>query len=245
MDDGNQVPDAEAAGELAPVIPLFGGRPITGADRSGPATLRPERPVESEPSAPRRRTTTSDGWHVTWTDDASSDEVLDEQDAAARAAAEGVLLKKLRTRSLSVREARAVLVEQGLSAELAETVIESLLGHGYLDDLRLAEQLAYIGADRKRQGRMAIAQTLNSRGIPRDVIDTVLADSDDDDAQRALEFARYKARSLRTLDREVALRRLVGQLARRGYGGGLALSAARAALDESGPPNRASTVRFE
>ena len=51
------------------------------------------------------------------------------------------------------------------------------------------------GIERKGQGRRAIAQTLAQRGIPRDVVDAALATLPDDDAERALEFARTKARS--------------------------------------------------
>ena len=77
----------------------------------------------------------------------------------------------------------------------------------------------------------------------RDVVDAALEALPDDDADRALEYARQKARTMRDLDRDVALRRLSGQLARRGYGA-QALDAARRALDELSRPAR-SGVRFE
>ena len=48
---------------------------------------------------------------------------------------------------------------------------------------------------------------------------------------------------MRGLERDVALRRLAGQLARRGYGGSAALNAARQALDESMRPT--GRVRFD
>jgi regulatory protein len=51
-----------------------------------------------------------------------------------------------------------------------------------------------------------------------------------------------KARSMSSLDRDTALRRLVGQLSRRGYGGSVAMTAARQALDENG--SGGSGVRF-
>ena len=71
----------------------------------------------------------------------------------------------------------------------------------------------------------------------------MLAELPDDEFERALDFARQKARSMRDLDREVALRRLSGQLARRGYGG-KALAAARQALDEASRPQPRG-VRFD
>ncbi len=238
MDDGSRGPDVGADGPLAPVIPLFGSRPALSADRGGPVSHLDTKGVPASADAEA-------AWHITWADDAADDAAVDEGEAEARAAAEATLLKKLRVRSLSVRESRAFLIEQGLVDGSADAVIDSLLRHGYLDDLRLAELLVYIGTDRKRQGRVAIAQTLAARGIPRDVADAALADSDDDDAERALAYARHKAASLRALDRDVALRRLMGQLARRGYAGSLAMMAARTALDELAAPAARSSVRFE
>ncbi len=157
--------------------------------------------------------------------------------------AEKGLLKKLRVRSLSVSEARGVLITGGLDASAAAEVIRRCEERGYLDDAALAEQIVHIGLDRKNQGRHVIAQTLAKRGVPRDVADAALLALPDDDRERALEFARSKVRSLASVDRDAALRRLVGQLARRGYGGSLALGVAGQALDETA--RERSGVRFE
>lgn len=217
--------------ELAPVIPLFGG-------------AAPERPqVIAGPPDTTDASADTGQWHPTWASDRPGRDVVGDNDAATRAElAEKALLKKLRTRSLSVAEARAMLREHELDDAAAEHVLATMQEYGYLDDAALAEQLVHSGVDRKGQGRQLIAQTLAKRGIPRDIADGVLADLPDDDLERALEFARGKARSLRSLDRDTALRRLVGQLARRGYGGSLAMTAARIALDEG--PARPTGVRF-
>ncbi len=152
------------------------------------------------------------------------------------------LVKRLRTRQLSVREARAMLGERGLDNSAAEDVVADFEARGYLDDARLAEQLVYAATSRKGQGRRAIAQTLSGRGIPREVVDAALEELPDDEAERALEFARQKARSMGSLDREAAVRRLHVQLARRGFGGSMAMTAAKQALDEAGVGS--SGVRF-
>ena len=157
-------------------------------------------------------------------------------------AAEKKLLRRLRTRSLSVREARSVLAEQGLEGEAAEELVDQFLRRGYLDDVALADQLVHAGVDRKGHGRQVIAQTMAKRGIPREVADSALAALPDDDEARALEFALSKTRSLRSLDHDTALRRLTGQLARRGYSGSLALRVAKEALTQSGASS--SSVRF-
>jgi regulatory protein len=212
---------------LAPVIPLFGAR----AD--SPAAPARERvafvPVDEPESIEERR----------------GDAPADPDDV--RAEAEKALLRKLRTRSLSVVEARRVLGESGLDRADADDLIEEFVRRRYLDDGALAEQLVHAGADRKGQGRQAISLTLAKRGVPRDIADTALADLPDDDAERALEFARVKARSLDRVDDDAAFRRLVGALSRRGYGGSAATSAARTALDERRAERRGgstSGVRF-
>lgn len=217
----------EPADGLAPVIPLFahapGGRAVREADVSRPQTL-------TEPHTPE--------WRTTWDDDPDDEYgVYDEDDgydacgAIEREIAEKNLLKRLRTRQLSVVEARAVVAERALGPADVESILEAFCRRGYLDDVKLAEHLTHIGIDRKGQGRQIIAQTLARRGIPRDVADAALAALPDDDAERALAYARSKAASMAQLDRAVAMRRLAGQLARRGYPGSVALDAARRALD--------------
>jgi regulatory protein len=152
------------------------------------------------------------------------------------------LVKRLRTRQLSAKEARGMLAERGLDSAAAEDVVADFEARGYLDDARLAEQLVYAATSRKGQGRRAISQTLSGRGIPREVVDAALDELPDDEAERALDFARQKARSMGSLDREAAVRRLHGQLARRGFGGSMAMTAAKQALDEAGVGS--SKVRF-
>lgn len=220
---------------LAPVIPLFGGTSQTSDRVTRSAPREREETVEEE---------RADRWHRSWLVEHEETSVTDADDdrTAVRDGAETALLRKLRSRSLSVREARAVLAGQELAEHEIEAVVAAFLNHGYLDDARLAEQLVHVATDRKAQGRQAVAQALAARGLPRDVIDATLAELPDDDAERALAFARQKARSMASLDRDTALRRLHGQLARRGFGGATAMSAARQALDEAGP--RSSSVRF-
>ncbi|WP_295103569.1 regulatory protein RecX [uncultured Microbacterium sp.] len=162
--------------------------------------------------------------------------------------AEELLVRKLRARSLSLSEARMVLrgyEENGvrLDSGSIDDVIDDFCRRGYLDDAVLADQLVMSGIERKGQGRVALSRALLQRGIPRDVIDAALGDVPDDDAERALEYARSKARSMSRLDPDTALRRLVGQLSRRGYNGSVAMTAAKTALAEESSGS-SSRVRF-
>ncbi len=146
--------------------------------------------------------------------------------------AEEMLTRRLRRSALSEREARTFLLQRGVDVSVADAAVERFTARGWIDDAVLAEQLLYAGTSRKGQGRRAIAQTLSARGIARDVADAALAALPDDDDDRALEYARSKAHGLRSYDLDTAMRRLMGQLARRGYCGSVASTAARTALTE-------------
>ncbi len=127
-----------------------------------------------------------------------------------------------------------MLAEHELDDGASDEVIADFVSNGYLDDDRLAEQLLDGALGRKAQGASAIAQTLARRGLSREVIDAALQSLPDDEEERALEFARQRVRGMDGLDRETALRRLHGQLARRGFAGSTALRVARQAWDEAG-----------
>jgi regulatory protein len=264
---------------MAPVIPLFGGSrkgpdPVVEGDDA--ARIVPRRtgesglwrstwdspgdneveplaesgvPSDSHPargglgrSTPRLRALRPHGDEQGDADDPVDPESL-------RQSAEEVLVRRLRTRSLSISEARAVLkgYEQGtqrLDASQIEDLIDDFCRRGYLDDAILAGHLVTSGVERKGQGRVALARALAQRGIPRDVIDAALDDLPDDDMERALEYARTKMRSLARLDQETAKRRLSGQLARRGYSGGVVSAVVRTVMGEQ-HRGRPSGVRFE
>ncbi|GGH46330.1 regulatory protein RecX [Microbacterium album] len=252
---------------IAPVIPLFGGEPV---DRD-PAGDEPGATRGAEDSD--GTSAAAQNWHTTWRDLGSRAEdrrprpvaplqvkrsggvrfvELPEEDDEhagapapdeARAEAEERLIKSLRRRSLSVSEARAALRQADLDAEAVDEIVDRLTRLGALDDVALAAQLVRAGVERKKQGRRAIAQMLAARGVDRAVIDDALAELPDDDLERALDYARTKAPQLLRFDDDTALRRLAGQLARRGFGGGLAMSAARTALSEARRPR--GSVRFD
>ena len=220
--------------KLAPVVPLFGG-----------TTPDPQEQPVDDTDAPEQ-------WHMTWRADstragsrasatsvtdagspeADLQEADDDGDASAVARrAETRLARALAARGLSEREARDRLRRDGVEQNDVEEIIERLMAVGALDDRVLAEQIVYQSVTRKK------------RGISRDEIDIALEALPDDDYERALEFAQGKAPSLARLDRDTALRRLIGQLSRRGYGGSLAMSVAKQALDEAGSAGTAR-VRF-
>ena len=255
-DDGGEPSDEG----LAPVIPLFGG-PIAEPDIERAGRV-------AQDQTPRRRVVSDPVVEQAKRDDApsatfSEDYWLDEQPAAdepARASTDDVdepadrerlhenavtsLTRSLGRRGLSVSEAQARLRADGLTAEESQDVVDEFIERGWLDDAVLAEQLVHSATTRKGMGTRAIRQLLIKRSVAREVIDDVIAGLPDDDAERALEFARGKARSLVRYDDETATRRLMGMLARRGFGGSVAGKAARTALADERRSAGGSAVRF-
>lgn len=238
--------DTDGGERLAPVVPLFGG-------------TVPDRPVAGADEAPDVGSDGADDWHTTWRGAAAAPPVADEQAAPAddiddesdgdgdesqviADRATRRLERALAARGMSEREARDRLRRDNVEPHAVEDIIDRLLRVGAIDDDRLAEQLLHAALTRKNQGRRAIAQALAKRGIARESIDAALEDLPDDDYERALEFARGKAPQLARFDHETALRRLVGQLSRRGFGGSLVMSVARQALDEA--QSGTTSVRF-
>jgi len=220
----------------------------SGVDASDPGT-----PSERHPARGARGSSATAASHPAQSaprlralSDGSSDDIRDEAPSSdeVRITAEESLVRKLRARSLSVSEARQVLRGVGLDSGVIDDVIDDFCRRGYLDDAALAGVLVTSGVERKGQGRVALSRALSQRGIPRDVIDGALDELPDDDDERALEFARGKARSMSRLDHDTALRRLVGQLSRRGYNGAVAMKAAKAALGETSFGGSTSGVRF-
>lgn len=205
------------------------GREGGGGEHLAPVTYLPGvAPVDEPPAR----------WTVplepTFDEDAAAPPFDDEDDSAGPSVddAEEMLARRLRRSALSEREAGRFLAQRGIDTSTAEVIVQRFTGRGWIDDAALAEQLVHVGVSRKGQGRRAIAQTLSARGIGRDVADAALALLADDDDDRALEYARSRVHSLRSCDLDTAMRRLTGQLARRGYSGSVASNAARTALTE-------------
>lgn len=231
--------DARDVGTPSDRHPARGTAARTAASNSGDLDSGAPEERAPERSAPRLR-----ALHDLQDDgDRDSAEPVRSPDEI-RVTAEEALLRKLRAKSLSISEARLVLKGHDLDSGQIEDVIDDFCRRRYLDDAVLAGLLVTSGVERKGQGRVALSRALSQRGLSRDVIDAALDELPDDDAERALDYARSKARSMARLDNDTAVRRLVGQLSRRGYNGAVAMNAAKAALREVSSGGSTSGVRF-
>lgn len=232
LDDDDE-PEAER--ELRPVVALTGVNPEHA-------------PEEHPPTA--HAFIEHDAEHAVDPDDDELSPHETEQDAhisreEAIAEAEQRLLRRLRRGDRSREELRRQLAtEDDVDESAIEELLERLEELGYIDDLRMAEVLADTLFDRRGKGMEAVRRELRQRLLSDDAIERALDGRErDDEHARAASIAATRAERLHGLDRDTALRRLVGFLQRRGFGSGVAFIAANEALDGAAVPPQGSSRR--
>ncbi len=129
----------------------------------------------------------------------------------------------------------------GFDAQDVERALRELQAAGLIDDERFARELARDRAGRRLEGDRLVRATLVRQGISPDLADRVLdqaasAPNARDQAERAAELAARKASRMRGVAPEVAYRRLLGLLLRRGHPPDAAREAARRAVRDLADP---------
>ncbi len=117
------------------------------------------------------------------------------------------------------RELRIKLRRREYGDKVVEAVVADLKRLGYVDDEKLALTRAADQAAVKKHGKQRAVQELRKAGVAPAIAERAAKEAyqDVDLKAAALELARRKAPSLARLDPQVARRRLVGFLQRRGY----------------------------
>jgi len=153
--------------------------------------------------------------------------------ADPEAVARGICLRAL-TGSPRTRRQLAELLDRGnVPPESAQAVLDRFTEVGLIDDAAFAA--AWVTSRQAGRGLAprALAQELRGKGVDGEVAAAAVAELDPQlEWDTARRLVQRKAPSIRRLDRVTAERRLVGMLARKGYGGGLAGIVVREALDE-------------
>jgi regulatory protein len=161
------------------------------------------------------------------------------QNADPESVARTILLDKLTGRPRTRAELADLLAEREIPAEVATKVLDRFNEVGLIDDAAFAS--AWVESRHRGRGlaKRALAQELRRRGVDDELARDALEELDpDQEAATARVLVRRKLPSMRSLDRQVAMRRLLGMLARKGYPGGLAMSIIKeelAASDEELP----------
>jgi regulatory protein len=185
-------------------------------------------------------------------DGSTEDDDADDADSAVDVAeagsdtehAEQVLLQRLRGRSLSISEARGVLVGLDLPESEIEEIVERFIRLDYLDEAKLAEQIVYSQHERKGLGRSGVQAEMRRRGLDKELIAETLDAMPDDETERAIEVAIKRVQQLGRLDDRTIDRRLNAFLMRKGYPSSVVREAVQAALD-SRNDGASSGVRFQ
>lgn len=147
--------------------------------------------------------------------------------------AKNIALHSLSTRGRSEAEVRERLVAREVSPDVIEEEMGRLIAVGLIDDRALAATLVDTLRGRKKLGDSVISQTLRRRKIPAEIIADALAEGEGESGVAVFELARDRARSMGHLDPDVAFRRIVGFVQRRGYSGPQVFEAARRALADA------------
>jgi regulatory protein len=166
---------------------------------------------------------------------APEDEAALGPDADQEAVARTILLDQLTGQARSRHELEAKLAKKGVPADLGRRLLDRFEEVGLVDDAAFARAWVQSRQSGKGLARRALAQELRRKGVPDEDAKAALAEVDpDDEVEAARALVRRKLRSVARLDRQTAVRRLSGMLARKGYGAGVSFQVVREELDAAG-----------
>lgn len=155
-----------------------------------------------------------------------------EPDADPEQTARTILLDQLVGRARSRRELADKLADKGVEDDVATRVLDRFTDVGLVDDAAFAATWVQQRQSGKGLARRALAQELRRKGVDDEVAREALDEVDpDQEREAARQLVRKKMRTLTRVDQTTATRRLVGMLARKGYGAGVAWSVVREELD--------------
>jgi regulatory protein len=148
--------------------------------------------------------------------------------------ARNVCLRLLTARARTRAQLAAALTKRGYPDDVSGRVLDRLTDVGLIDDQDFAEQWVRSRHLNAGKGKRALAAELRTKGVDDDVIADALADVDADaERTRAEQLVADKLRRERLNDESddtKIARRLVGMLARRGYGQSMAFDVVKVAL---------------
>jgi regulatory protein len=148
--------------------------------------------------------------------------------------AKSLCLRLLTARARTRAELEEQLAKKGFPEEVGGAVLDRLAKAGLIDDADFAEQWVRSRRAHAGKGKRALAAELRTKGVDDEIIASALADIDADaERERAEQLVQSKLRreALADGDDLKVMRRLVGMLARRGYGQSMAADVVRMELD--------------
>ena len=165
------------------------------------------------------------------------DPVAQGPDADPESVARKILLDQLTGRARTRKELSDKLASKQVPDEIAARLLDRFTDVGLIDDAAFAR--LWVDQRQSAQGkglaRRALAQELRRKGVADETAREALDEIDpasEEEAARVL--VRRKLRSLARFDDTTATRRLVGMLARKGYGSGMAFAVVKDELANAG-----------
>lgn len=153
-------------------------------------------------------------------------------DADPESVARTILLNQLTGRARTRSELATKLDAKGVPAEIATRLLDRFEEVGLVDDAAFARDWVEQRQSGRGLARRALAMELRRKGVEDEVAREALDEIDpDDDVEVARALVRARLRTVRGLDRDKAVRRLVGMLARKGHSAGVAFTVVKEELD--------------
>lgn len=148
--------------------------------------------------------------------------------------ARDIVYRLLAVRARSEAELRQALLRKDIDEDVADVVLRKFVDAGLVDDAEFAESWVQQRHQYQGLGRKALRFELRRKGVDDTVVTEALSGVDDEDEmERARDLVRRKLRSLSSVDNHVKHRRLVGMLARKGYGESLSYRVVREELERA------------
>ncbi|NYH76750.1 regulatory protein [Actinopolyspora biskrensis] len=158
--------------------------------------------------------------------------------ADAEKTARETVYRLLAVRARSRVELLRALSRAGVDSGTAHSVLGKFVDAGLVDDAAFAAEWVRSRHRQRGLGRRALEEELREKGVDDDALSAALDTLDtDDEVSRARALVRRKLAGTAVTDPKVRMRRLMGMLARKGYGEALAFRVVREeleALDEEG-----------
>ncbi|GAA4854667.1 recombination regulator RecX [Actinomycetospora corticicola] len=153
-----------------------------------------------------------------------------------------ICLNLLSVRARTRAELATELTRREVDDEVAATVLDRLEEVRLLDDSAFAEQWVDSRHRHRGLGKRALSQELRHKGVETEVANAALDELDPEaERSKAAELVRKRLPSLDRVEPPVAARRLVGMLARKGYGAGLAYEVVKTEMAARGAEIEAET----
>jgi regulatory protein len=159
-------------------------------------------------------------------------------DADPESVARKILLDQLTGRARTRSELAKKLAQREVPGDVATRLLDRFEEVGLVDDAAFAREWVEQRQTGRGLARRALAQELRRKGVEDEVVRETLDEVDpDDEIEAARMLVRAKLRTVRNLEHDKAMRRLVGMLARKGHSSSVAFRVVKEEL-EAGAEDR-------